>query len=143
MSAVDAVLAGHPRRGDELAIEFTDHSIERFAERLGRDLDPGEVRKQRSRMLSSAIITVEKPDWVEASTHTAAYLILSDIVQPLARKGDKFDRPLRARLGHRYSITPQGRGSIGLVPFPTPRRSCRRTCDGVAPAAPGVISRPA
>jgi hypothetical protein len=74
---------------DQVAIEFSEHSIEQFAERVRR-LDPDGVKRELCRLLRGATVSRQAPDWVNVNhdSRPNAYLIVgSDLVLPLYRHG--------------------------------------------------------
>lgn len=74
---------------DQVAIEFSEHSIAQFAERV-RQLDPDGVKRELCRLLRGATVSRQAPDWVNVNhdSRPNAYLIVgSDLVLPLYRHG--------------------------------------------------------
>jgi hypothetical protein len=92
MTAISDLAAGRTLRADNCPIGFSNHAVERMAERLGRDLDPANVRKQLSQMLSGATVTKEPPPWYHTEHRqggAAAFLCLGDdVVIPLVLHED-------------------------------------------------------
>jgi hypothetical protein len=87
----DADLArGWRLPGDSVPLIWTHHSVERFAERVRPGLAEADVRVQLSRMLSGAVVTARRPDWLDQSAPDAsradAFLLMGeDVCAPLVR----------------------------------------------------------
>jgi hypothetical protein len=90
VNALADLRAGRSVRGDCVAVEFSDHAVERFAERAGREQEPDQVRRELSRMLASMTVSGTRPDWLKAGTFTGSMYLLvgTDCTMPgLIRDG--------------------------------------------------------
>jgi len=68
-------------RGDSVAVQFSEHAVTRFAERVRPTLDTDHIREELSRLLSTATVSKVPPDWVRPGSGKvtpAAYLVLGD-----------------------------------------------------------------
>jgi hypothetical protein len=89
MTVAEDLRVGWSLPGDTLAVGFSDHAVERFSERLRPGIDPEEVRRQLSRMLSAAVVTRRPPEWFRQppGQHADAFLVVGpDVVMPLRRR---------------------------------------------------------
>jgi hypothetical protein len=85
MTVTADLRAGWSLPGDSAAVAFSNHAVERFAERLRPGMDPDEVRRQLSGMLASAVVTTKPPEWFKPRQRADAYLVVADVVMPLRR----------------------------------------------------------
>ena len=90
MSALSDLKRGRTLRGDQsgLGIDFSEHAVTRFAERLQRPLEEAELRRQLSCLLASARVVRRRPEWIRSvqANHPRAegWLIVGDdLAMPL------------------------------------------------------------
>jgi hypothetical protein len=75
---------------DSVAVNFSGHARERFAERVRDGVTRAAVRRELSLMLAAPTVTTKRPEWMLDSEHdAAAYLMLGpDVAAPLVRHAD-------------------------------------------------------
>jgi len=105
---------------DQVAVNWSDHALQRFGERCRPGLEQADVRRELSRLLASALVTRKPPAWfLSETTMACAYLTL----------GDEIVFPLHARpTGELVASTAIPRGMVGDQRRETRnRRRARRT----------------
>lgn len=91
MTAIEDLQRGWTLRADALPVQFSHHLVARMSERLGRELAEATVRRELSKMLSSATVTSAAPDWYvthsqDSARRTVGYLRFGDdAIVPLIR----------------------------------------------------------
>jgi hypothetical protein len=92
MTALADIRAGWTLPADLVALKFSVHACDRYAQRIRPALDQPRVRVELSALLASARVTRERPAWLtnEEGPRASAYLVLTDdIVAPLHQHGSE------------------------------------------------------
>ncbi len=101
MSVLEDIRRGWRLRGDGVAVEWSPHALQRYAERIRPSMDIDRVREELCHLLSTAVVSRTPPEWLRKQeadrkdaarkTIATAYLLLADgeVCLPLvARDGE-------------------------------------------------------
>jgi hypothetical protein len=90
VSTLADLRAGWTLPADCVALQFSRHARDRYAQRVRPSLQRDHIAAELSALLATARVTHKRPEWLASTENASAWLMLTDdIVAPLCAHGDE------------------------------------------------------